>query len=682
MASVTSGVPQSDAREMVDNNEEEVEDWGDWDGDDEEQEEPEECKCLFCDETLTSAASVYAHCAEQHSFNFVQLRRDQRLGFYDCLRLINFIRSKVAAKTPHEALLEDLRASTGTKKSEKGKSAQHVAGLPWSDDTFLTPFLPNDSLLYTFDDGEEEDFEDLETVVKSKVIAEGEGTKMESRPDKSDDSVVSGLSDGLRELLLTTTPEIAAHASALLAEEMSKVENSQMVDDADIDDDRTSDGEVDANQDLVKFNEAAREPHDANGTSGSSESASEGKLRKKKSKVTFATVAEKEKLNINRSYFGSYSGFGIHREMLGDRVRTEAYQAALMENPSLIKGAIVMDLGCGTGILSLFAAKAGAAKVVAVDGSEKMTAVATQVAKVNGLLDESASNTEGTTRTGVMTVVAGMIEELDSSMPVAEHSVDVLVSEWMGYCLLFESMLGSVLYARDKWLKPGGAMLPDTATMFVAGYGKGGTSLSFWENVYGFDMQSVGEEVLYDATLHPIIDVINAKDVITDSCLIKEFDLLSMKHEDVDYTADFHVKLPRREALESDGIGSTQVDDASKIVWCYGLVVWFDTGFTSRFCKEKSVNLTTSPHSPKTHWAQTLLTFKERIALCLEDDNLKLDGLDRDTVGSEKFPAYSISGRISIARSCRYRSIDISLETNAFGAGGAVKSWPVQMFDI
>lgn len=88
-----------------------------------------------------------------------------------------------------------------------------------------------------------------------------------------------------------------------------------------------------------------------------------------------------------------------------------------------------------------------------------------QVAKVNGLLDESASNTEGTTRTGVMTVVAGMIEELDSSMPVAEHSVDVLVSEWMGYCLLFESMLGSVLYARDKWLKPGGAMLPDTATM-------------------------------------------------------------------------------------------------------------------------------------------------------------------------------------------------------------------------
>ena len=64
-----------------------------------------------------------------------------------------------------------------------------------------------------------------------------------------------------------------------------------------------------------------------------------------------------------------------------------------------------------------------------------------------------------------MTVVSGMIEDLDSTMPVEVHGVDVLVSEWMGYCLLFESMLPSVLHARDRWLKPGGAILPDTAEM-------------------------------------------------------------------------------------------------------------------------------------------------------------------------------------------------------------------------
>lgn len=58
-----------------------------------------------------------------------------------------------------------------------------------------------------------------------------------------------------------------------------------------------------------------------------------------------------------------------------------------------------------------------------------------------------------------------MVEELNNCIQVKPHSIDVLISEWMGYCLLYESMLTSVLYARDHWLKPGGAILPDTATI-------------------------------------------------------------------------------------------------------------------------------------------------------------------------------------------------------------------------
>jgi hypothetical protein len=42
----------------------------------------------------------------------------------------------------------------------------------------------------------------------------------------------------------------------------------------------------------------------------------------------------------------------------------------------------------------------------------------------------------------------------------------------MGYCLLFESMLDTVLHARDRFLKPGGAMLPDVATMHLAGFSR------------------------------------------------------------------------------------------------------------------------------------------------------------------------------------------------------------------
>jgi len=56
---------------------------------------------------------------------------------------------------------------------------------------------------------------------------------------------------------------------------------------------------------------------------------------------------------------------------------------------------------------------------------------------------------------------------------------------------------------------------------YVAGFGKGGTSLSFWENVYGFNMKCIGDEVVRDATQNPIIDVVDSKDVITTSSLIQ-----------------------------------------------------------------------------------------------------------------------------------------------------------------
>lgn len=144
---------------------------------------------------------------------------------------------------------------------------------------------------------------------------------------------------------------------------------------------------------------------------------------------------------------------------------------------------------------------------------------------------------------------------------------------------------------------------------------------------------------------------------------LQAFDLATMKADDTDFTAEFKLEL--------------LPESKSSVTWCYGLVIWFDNGFTERFCKEKPVVLTTSPHSPRTHWSQTILTFKEPIALCAHDVvNSKGE------VGSEACPARAINGRISIARSHRHRSIDISLETSAVTSSNVVRTWPVQMFDI
>ena len=68
-------------------------------------------------------------------------------------------------------------------------------------------------------------------------------------------------------------------------------------------------------------------------------------------------------------YFDSYSHFGIHEEMLKDEVRTRSYMNAIEQNKHLFAGKVVLDIGCGTGILSMFAARAGAAQVIGVECS-------------------------------------------------------------------------------------------------------------------------------------------------------------------------------------------------------------------------------------------------------------------------------------------------------------------------
>ncbi|MGB1602379.1 MAG: methyltransferase domain-containing protein, partial [Promethearchaeia archaeon] len=105
-----------------------------------------------------------------------------------------------------------------------------------------------------------------------------------------------------------------------------------------------------------------------------------------------------------------------------------------MNNPHLIKDKVVLDIGCGTGILSMFAAKAGAKHVYAIECSS-IFFTAQEIVKANGL-DER------------ITLLHGKCEEV--SLPVDQ--VDVILSEWMGYALLYESMLDSVIFARDKWL--------------------------------------------------------------------------------------------------------------------------------------------------------------------------------------------------------------------------------------
>jgi protein arginine N-methyltransferase 1 len=77
---------------------------------------------------------------------------------------------------------------------------------------------------------------------------------------------------------------------------------------------------------------------------------------------------------------------------------------------------------------------------------------AREIVEANGMSDK-------------ITLLQGKMEEV--KLPF--DKVDIIISEWMGYFLLYESMLDTVLYARDKYLVKDGLIFPDKATIFMAG---------------------------------------------------------------------------------------------------------------------------------------------------------------------------------------------------------------------
>ncbi|KAK4285325.1 hypothetical protein QN277_002036 [Acacia crassicarpa] len=609
----------------------EPEGWDDWNGDDDEGGSGSDFLCLFCDSKYSSCDSLFEHCTKVHYFDFHRIRKALSLDFYGSFKLINYIRSQVVDNKcwscgltfqSNKDLLNHLHDTVNLKDIK----------CLWDDERYLKPFIQDDSLLYSFDESEEIEDDEFTPINEEELIGDL----------KNSEEICDGDQNTVEKMVLNADDC-----------NMSRV-NGTTISVNDINSPSTSD------KDLVN-------DKDSRGFVSSDDKNQEGRMISNSS-----SRLAKHIMKVNENYFGAYSSFGIHREMLSDEVRMDAYGTAILKNPSLLKGAVVMDVGCGTGILSLFAAQAGASRVIAIEASAKMAAVASKVASDNGLLrGKNQSQADGLQK-GVMEVVQGMVEEVDKKVELQPHSVDVLLSEWMGYCLLYESMLSSVLYARDRWLKPGGAILPDTATIFVAGFGKGGTSLPFWENVCSFDMSCIGKELVNDAAQFPIVDVLDSEDLVTNSVILQSFDLATMKPNEVDFTATATLE-PMLNVTDAK-----HFDSETGCCWCYGVVLWFETGFTSRFCREAPAVLSTSPYTPKTHWSQTILTFREPIAM---RSNIATGGKVA-AVGTDVYPAAKIDLRVSIVRSTEHRSIDISLEAIGVGPDGRRRSWPPQLFSL
>ena len=158
--------------------------------------------------------------------------------------------------------------------------------------------------------------------------------------------------------------------------------------------------------------------------------------------------------------------------------------------------------------------------------------------------------------------------------------------------MLFESMFDTVIEARDFLLKPGGAILPDVATIHVAGFGRNATSLPFWDDVYGFEMPSVQKSLAEDAIKNAIVAPVKGAHVVTDSREIKRLDLATVAAKDLDFTAAEVVLVARTDGVRGDepdssiaagaGEGATGLTQRS-------VVLDADAGGTYAFERETTV---------------------------------------------------------------------------------------------
>lgn len=204
--------------------------------------------------------------------------------------------------------------------------------------------------------------------------------------------------------------------------------------------------------------------------------------------------------------------------MLKDRPRQEAYYNAILGNKDLFKDKIVMDVGAGTGILSAFCAKAGARLVYAVEASNVATKVALDLIEDNGL-------------TNVVKVIQSRVEEF--VLPAEAEKVDIIVSEWMGFYLLHEGMLDSVLLARDKFLKEGGLLFPSECTIFVAPCSVP-SLFDDWHNVDGIKMDTFARKLRTQKSSRPEITQLNPQDLLHEGVVFHWMNLLDVEASDLD----------------------------------------------------------------------------------------------------------------------------------------------------
>ena len=258
-----------------------------------------------------------------------------------------------------------------------------------------------------------------------------------------------------------------------------------------------------------------------------------------------------------------------HRTLLADRVRNAAFHAALSR--VVVKGeTTVADIGAGTGFLGFLAARLGAKRVDLYEAAE-VVAVARKLQRHNRLAN-------------------CRIAEVHSTDVESPERVDVIVCETLGNYPFEENIVETLNDARERFLAPGGTIIPCAVEQFVAPVTgeRYYAELAAWDHVgYGLDFAPARTMTLnniYVRTFAPA-------DLMDRAAAARSWDRLA---------------FDRPNKTTRSGDATWRIGTPATI---YGLALWWSAELTA------GVTLSTGPLDPRTHWEQLYLPVLEPIAV-------------------------------------------------------------------
>jgi protein arginine N-methyltransferase 3 len=167
----------------------------------------------------------------------------------------------------------------------------------------------------------------------------------------------------------------------------------------------------------------------------------------------------------------------------------------------------------------------------------------------------------------------------------------------MGYFLLFEGMLDSVLVARDKYLAADGIMAPSSTKIMLAAFGDDewyNDTVNFWNDVYGFKMTAMNQNITKDA----LVTVVIGQELLSDAILLQDIQTKHVTSQRLDFVTKFEILI-------------------SKPGIVYAFCGWFDTYFEGAGIDGNMFS--TSPTTKSTHWMQTLFILNDPLKVEIGD---------------------------------------------------------------